>query len=299
MQPNPHSTLKNTTVPQHLKDRYLEALLEGDRSKAMTTVDDGLALGLSSANMLLEVFAPAQFQIGELWHQGEITISQEHWGTQVTQEATENVIKLRPPRRSLNRKVLVTTVPGEIHTLPARMVAGLFSCQGWTVDFLGAAPPAEDIIQYIDQRKPDLVALSVTLTAHRESAANLCQAIQELRAHPPTLVGGEGTTGLQASLLNADALTQNALEGLKVGAGLTGLNLDHSPGSYLKLIGQRIRKVRRSTRMNQSQLAESSGLTRPYLSAVEGGKQNISLEAAFKIASALGISMGELLDDQA
>lgn len=47
--------------------------------------------------------------------------------------------------------------------------------------------------------------------------------------------------------------------------------------------------------MSQEKLAEESGLHRTYISSVELGRRNISLDNIHKIALALGVSMTELM----
>ena len=62
-----------------------------------------------------------------------------------------------------------------------------------------------------------------------------------------------------------------------------------------KAIGSAIREVREDRAMSQEKLAEESGLHRTYISSVELGRRNISLDNIQKIALALGVSMTELM----
>ena len=47
--------------------------------------------------------------------------------------------------------------------------------------------------------------------------------------------------------------------------------------------------------MTQQQLADASELDRTYISLVEHGKQNLSLDAVLKIANALEVPLSDLL----
>lgn len=49
-----------------------------------------------------------------------------------------------------------------------------------------------------------------------------------------------------------------------------------------------IRKLRRQKKMSQTQLAKKMNVKREFVSRVESGKQNITLETLFKIAEATG-----------
>lgn len=61
------------------------------------------------------------------------------------------------------------------------------------------------------------------------------------------------------------------------------------------LFGRKLRQERESKALSQEQLAELSGLDRTYISGVERGKRNISLNNIFKIAEALNLPPHQLL----
>lgn len=56
-----------------------------------------------------------------------------------------------------------------------------------------------------------------------------------------------------------------------------------------------VRRYREMAGLSQENLANSCGLHRTYISALERGKRNISLNNVQKIAEALSVSPGELL----
>ena len=59
-------------------------------------------------------------------------------------------------------------------------------------------------------------------------------------------------------------------------------------------LGQEIRRIRTSQGYSQEDFARVSGLDRTYISDVEQGKRNISIENIGKIANALNITLPEL-----
>lgn len=64
--------------------------------------------------------------------------------------------------------------------------------------------------------------------------------------------------------------------------------------SVLLKYGQAIRAIRQSKSISQEQLADRSGLHRTYISDVELGKRNVSLENIEKIAYALNTNMSTI-----
>jgi transcriptional regulator with XRE-family HTH domain len=63
--------------------------------------------------------------------------------------------------------------------------------------------------------------------------------------------------------------------------------------------GDRIRAIREELRLTQDQLAESTGISKGFLSDVENNKRNVSSEYLLKIANALGASVDYLLRGEA
>jgi len=62
-------------------------------------------------------------------------------------------------------------------------------------------------------------------------------------------------------------------------------------------ITNNIRKLRFfANEMTQQQLAERAGVSRQTIIAIEAGKYSPSLELAFRLADAFGVTIGEVFD---
>jgi putative transcriptional regulator len=59
-------------------------------------------------------------------------------------------------------------------------------------------------------------------------------------------------------------------------------------------VTNRITTLRAATNMSQAELGDLIGVTRQTVNAIEGGKYSPSLEAAFKIARALNVSLDDV-----
>jgi transcriptional regulator with XRE-family HTH domain len=60
--------------------------------------------------------------------------------------------------------------------------------------------------------------------------------------------------------------------------------------------GKRLNQLRKDRKMSQENLAELSELNRPYISAIEQGKRNVSLEVISKLAQALNIEIKQFFE---
>lgn len=65
----------------------------------------------------------------------------------------------------------------------------------------------------------------------------------------------------------------------------------------LTIIGNRIKFIRlNSTNMSQEEFANSLGFDRAYISRVEAGKQNLTVENLIKICEGLCVSLKDFFD---
>lgn len=68
-----------------------------------------------------------------------------------------------------------------------------------------------------------------------------------------------------------------------------------SPSSSLKRkFGEKVQELRIQRKMTQEQLGEVLSFDRAYVSAIETGKKNVTLENIGRIAKALKVSLAEL-----
>ncbi|SFB40232.1 helix-turn-helix domain-containing protein [Algoriphagus aquimarinus] len=64
-----------------------------------------------------------------------------------------------------------------------------------------------------------------------------------------------------------------------------------------EIFGEKVKLLRKGKELSQEELALKSGLNRPYISGIEQGKRNVSLEVMEKLAEALEIHIKELFEE--
>jgi transcriptional regulator with XRE-family HTH domain len=69
-----------------------------------------------------------------------------------------------------------------------------------------------------------------------------------------------------------------------------------SDAALLSRLGLRVKVLRTHRRMSQEDLAQAAALDRTYVSRVERGAHNITVLTLIRIAEALNLAPGELLD---
>lgn len=62
------------------------------------------------------------------------------------------------------------------------------------------------------------------------------------------------------------------------------------------VLARNLRRIRIATGLSQEDLAARAGLHRTYVSSIERGHRNVSVENIFALATALGCEPGELVN---
>ena len=209
-----------------LKQRYLAAQLGGNRREALRLViDEGIGRGASPLEVQLEVIQAAQREIGRLWQESAISIAHEHMATAISNTALAHLYDCSPRAPSNGKKVLVACVDGELHDFPARLVSDALDLAGFEVRYLGASVPADDLLALIDEERPDLLALSVTMEFNLPSLRTTVEKVRTAtRGALPIAIGGgcAGGSGI-ADELRADATGSDASETVAAARRLLGV----------------------------------------------------------------------------
>jgi methanogenic corrinoid protein MtbC1/DNA-binding XRE family transcriptional regulator len=281
-----------------VREAYATAALAGNVEASERAVDQGLASGIIPSKIYLDVLMPVQTDIGARWHRGEISIPQEHQATQITLRQMARLRSMLKTRLKLGLKAVVSSVEGDQHFVGAQAVADFLMVDGWEVDFLGADVPTDHLVPFVKARGANLVCVSCSLNSLIPTAKNLVAELRKLPVAPKVMVGGAALV-MNPQLgddLKADAVVVEPQQAVTIARELCGLlNPENALALFLRKLGHSVHEYRKLRGMSQQELATAAELDRAYISAVEHGKQNISIGAISKLAKALEISIEELL----
>ncbi|GGL17459.1 cobalamin B12-binding domain-containing protein [Mangrovihabitans endophyticus] len=194
-----------------LRERFLGMVGDGDEYAAVELTTSLLDAGVPAQQILLDLIAPTQARVGELWAANEWSVAREHAATAISERAVAAVAgrtMVRPHRG----RVTVACVDGEWHALPVRILAEILRLDGWRVDFLGASVPGPHLVTHLHQTGPDAVAVSCMLPTRLPRAHAAITACRS--AGVPVIAGGRGfgPDGRYAQRLGADAWAGGARE---------------------------------------------------------------------------------------
>lgn len=278
--------------------KYLQEILKPDSSGAAGLLNQAIAGGVSAGSIYCDILGAAQAEVGRMRHAGQIGAAQEHLATSITDEQCVRLREKFPVARRLDRRVLVSTFPGEQHTIGAKIVSHLFSLDGWQVDFMPRGLALEELINFVKTRDTDILALSLSLATDLKDALSFLQKIRLACPELPILVGGTLVQEFKGAfeLNGVEVCDEPAMESVRRAARLVGFAQPRaSLEQILSGMGSRIRALRKCKKMNQLDLGQLSGLDRAYISSIEQGKKNITIGSAYRIACALGVSIDEII----
>lgn len=218
-----------STLPPFVKEeeplgalarQYLEALLRGERHRASQLILQTIDEGVSVKDIYLHVFQRSQYEIGRLWQLNQVSVAEEHYVT----AATQLIMSQLYPRIFSNDKnglrLVAACIGGELHEIGIRMVADFFEMEGWDTYYLGANTPPESIVETVETRQADVLAISATMTFHVGAVANLIEQVRDTEAgrQAKILVGGYpfNVSSVLWERLGADASAPNAQEAIVV-----------------------------------------------------------------------------------
>lgn len=186
---------------------FLVALERAALVDAARTVGDLAAGGTGVAEIVRDLLAPAQVEVGARWARAQWTVAQEHAATAII-ETVLHTAALRapaPPPSDDAPSLVLCCAEGEWHALAARMAAESLTASGVRVLFLGPSLPAEVLPEFLRADPPTAVGVSCSLSFALPGALRVVRAAHE--AGVPVLAAGPGfgTGPDRARAVGADA----------------------------------------------------------------------------------------------
>ena len=281
-----------------IKDSYMKALLAGDAEDAHRSIQRGLASGHLPTRLYSQVLIRSQSDLEQRAVRNEISQAQEQVGSQITLQEMGRLRDAPRSRIKVGLKAAVTSLKGDRHLIAAQSNADFLIMDGWTIDFLGIETENDDLSQFVQDRKSDLVCISISSEESIATAKAVIARLRELSKPPKVIICSRGLQPTVTASVGADGVSFDPEETVKLARQLCGLlSSENALAIYLRKLGLTVHEYRKLRGMSQQELAESAHIDRAYISSVENGKQNISIGAISKLAKALSISIEELLVD--
>lgn len=183
--------LMSTTLAVEQYDAYLSRLLKGDRRGCSQIVDTLFQQGMSVKDIYVHLFQPSLYQIGSLWEANRISVATEHIATSITEVLMNQLFPNMISPKRIEKRAIVISTEGELHQVGSKMVADIIESKGWDALYLGANTPTLELIRFLRETEPDVLAISLTVYFHLASLENMLRRIRVEFPDLTILIGGQ------------------------------------------------------------------------------------------------------------
>ena len=170
---------------------FLEALLTGNRVRGSEIVKEIYNKGFSIEDIYENLIRSALYEVGRLWETGKISVATEHLASAIVEsiliEMYHNILSFSIKEK----KVVVSCMENEFHQIGSRMVADIFEHNDWETYYLGANTPTPELIPFVRDKKPDILALSLTLSQNLPVLDQVLANIRKELPEIPVIIGGQ------------------------------------------------------------------------------------------------------------
>jgi methanogenic corrinoid protein MtbC1 len=185
-------------------DAAMEAILQLD-ARLATSVLSRAMLKYSAPVWIDSIVVPMMRQIGERWHDGELSPRHEHLATTVVRTLLNQMQS--GVQHSLDHSIVVATPVRQFHDLGTQFVSALAVSEGWNVINLGANVPAEDIVLAARESSASVVALSIVHPAADPGVGRaLAYLAKNLDPSVTLIVGGQAALSYSDGIESAKGI---------------------------------------------------------------------------------------------
>lgn len=139
-----------------------------------------------------DTVAPLTRSVGEAWEDGSFEVFEEHLFTELTKRLLRQAIATLPGG-TRGPRVLLTSVPDELHVIGLLMVEALFTLEGADCIPLGTQMPLLEIARAASAHRAEIVALSFSSAFPQRQILPLLQQLRIVLAPEIGLwAGGSG-----------------------------------------------------------------------------------------------------------
>lgn len=204
----------------------LKAIVEGEDQQAANLVDEAIAAGLPTLEILNQGVVAGIGKTGEMWKANEYFLPDVILAADAFKAA---MAQLEPKLKEGNagkmaHKYVIGVVEGDMHDLGKSLVIALLQSAGFEVIDLGIDIPKDQFIEAVRKHKPAILGMgaymSTTMLVMKDIIAELDR--QGLRKELKIMVGGVPTSQEFADEVGADAWGKDAMVTMEKALKLVG-----------------------------------------------------------------------------
>ena len=190
-----------------------EGVLAGNVGAVESEVKNALSEGLEASHVLEKGLIAGMITVGERFRAGDMFLPEVLMSAKAMHKGLEIVRPLLAQSgQSLQRKVVMGTVEGDIHDIGKKIVGTLIEGNGFNVIDLGVDLRPEVFVQAVEEHRPDVLGMSAMLTTTMTNMKKVIDLLKEngLREKVKVVVGGAPVNEEFAESIGADGYAPDA-----------------------------------------------------------------------------------------
>ena len=160
---------------------YVEGLIAGNHKICFQIIKEKVTSKNDVKNFFENILKPAMYKVGTKWENKDISVAEEHLASSIASRGLSTIYSKFATWDTSSKKATITAVANEFHEIGSRIIADSLEFEGWTVDHLGVNTPVPDLIDFLLEKKPFLVGLSVAVPFNLKNAV---KTIEKIKFHP-------------------------------------------------------------------------------------------------------------------
>ncbi|MCS7244909.1 MAG: helix-turn-helix domain-containing protein [candidate division WOR-3 bacterium] len=163
---------------QNLSDILLTYILREEANE----VEDFLKILLFSIGIYKTfdiIVSRSLNKLGKFSEARKIGIDEEHIASSKLIEAIINLKNIFKSKKNINTKVILSSLEGDIHEIPLRILDFILNYEGFKVIYVGINTPYEEILKTIKREKPKFLVISSVFVLDRRKFEKSIKFLEE------------------------------------------------------------------------------------------------------------------------
>lgn len=170
-----------------LTAEYMGAIARLDVRRAADLLSRAATL-LRADDLALQVVRPILLEVGERWHQRELSVAHEHLVSAQMRGLLTLLLNWSAPQPGA-RRIVVATPAGHLHEFGALIGAVLAAHRGLEPVYLGPDLPEDAILRGVELARAEVLLLSVVRDLTRAELETTAQSLRRLSGRVETWLG--------------------------------------------------------------------------------------------------------------
>ena len=184
---NPKDIKKREDASKKSQQELYKKLTEGNIHDALKIHEEYVKI-FNTSDFFDRILKPVMYKIGDDWSTNKISIATEHVASNVAQTLVK-IIMDQVSGTGKKKKILICVPQGEEHHLGCDVLETYLTLKGFKVYNIGTSMPTESILSFIENNKPDVILISITLEDNLAAGQRLVRKLED-QYNIPILIGG-------------------------------------------------------------------------------------------------------------